>query len=154
MFTYSKGVHSYRYVLPSNSFVIWSSISPDRWEVGTWSTLHLASNTLFYAYQGYTCGSVIEAKRKLETFGNLSFHLVALQVPFLTTWVTWIHSTMTICMARWKRVRCTHWLEEVPVWVYTCWVCKPVKGTGYYIKYSGKNGTMANVSIFCGDFLA
>ena len=24
--------------------------SPDRWEVGTWSTLHLASNTLLYAY--------------------------------------------------------------------------------------------------------
>ncbi len=23
---------------------------PDRWEVGTWSTLHLASNTLLYAY--------------------------------------------------------------------------------------------------------
>ncbi len=26
-----------------------SQKDPDRWEVGTWSTLHLASNTLLYA---------------------------------------------------------------------------------------------------------
>ncbi len=25
-----------------------------------------------------------------------------------------------------EQIWCTHWLEEVPVWVYTFWVCKPV----------------------------
>ncbi len=29
-------------------------------------------------------------------------------------------------MSRWQRVWCTHWLEEVPVWVYAFWVCKHV----------------------------
>ncbi len=25
-----------------------------------------------------------------------------------------------------EQIWCTHWLEEVPVWVYAFWVCKPV----------------------------
>ncbi len=62
--------------------------NPDRWEVGTWSTLHLASNTLLYAYitlpfgmlqEVHPSGSAIQAEKK----GTSS---VALQVPFWATW--------------------------------------------------------------------
>ncbi len=58
-------------------------VYPDRWEVGTWSTLHLASYTLLYAYITLPSGSAIQAEKK----GTSS---VALQVPFWATWVVWI----------------------------------------------------------------
>ncbi len=35
-----------------------------------------------------------------------------------------------LCINRWQRVWCTHWLEEVPVWLYAFWVCKHV----WYVK--------------------
>ncbi len=41
---------------------------PDRWEVGTWSTLHLASNTLLYAYITLP-------------FGMLQLHFLAIWAP-------------------------------------------------------------------------
>ncbi len=87
MFTYPKGVHSYRYFLLSNSFAICSCIY-FAWE------LQLDSQ---YVHHG---------------------------VPDMPT-----------CMSRWQRVWCTHWLEEVPVWVCAFWVCKPVIYSALY-KYN------------------
>ncbi len=42
-------IHSLWYS-PSQVLTAKHVLYPDRWEVGTWSTLHLASNTLLYAY--------------------------------------------------------------------------------------------------------
>ena len=74
----------------SNAFFIDCRRGPDRLEVGTFSTLHLASNTLLYAYtvefkyrkrakEVHPSGSAIQAEKK----GTSS---VALQVPFWATW--------------------------------------------------------------------
>ncbi len=38
----------------------------------------------------------------------------------LEDWTYWQNEYMH------EQIWCTHWLEEVPVWVYAFWVCKPV----------------------------
>ncbi len=52
-----------------------------------------------------------------------------------------------IFMNRWQRVWCTHWLEEVPVWVYAFWVCKPVGSAILYLVncHNFNQGTQCNL---------
>ena len=57
---------------------------PDWWEVGTWSTLHLASNTFFYAYITLPFGML---KVHFFATGTLEHHFPKLEEVHLK-WVT------------------------------------------------------------------
>ncbi len=75
------------------------AVGPDRWEVGTWSTLHIASNTLLYAY--------------------ITLPFGMLQVHFLVVWALEHHlpklvQTKATLVKVWLKLKVLHF--KCPSW--------------------------------------
>ncbi len=98
--TYPKGVHSFRYFPYINTIVVCSCICAFCLVI---AIRHSMRTLNMYTLSG-NCNS---------------------QAKCIYAWADnkriWQNEYMH------EQIWCTHWVEEVPEWVYAFWVCKPVK---------------------------
>ncbi len=79
--------------------------------IDSWN-IHFSMFTGLHTQKAYTHTGISCARSQSTNLGHLALHIR--------------QKDRWICMNSWQRVWCTHWLEEVPEWVYAFWECKPV----------------------------